>query len=158
MFIKNKTGFTLIELLVVIAIIGLLSTLAVVQINISRDKARDAKKLSETKQLSKLLGMYAANNPNTQIECVGVCATDSDASTINGPLGLSDFSKLEVGNYFIDIGAPPATAIGGNTVSTLIVYFNLEEGTHEVTAGCKQIDYEGNISEYNTDGDPNTCP
>lgn len=39
---KNKKGFTLVELLVVIAIIGILSSVAVVNLNSARDKARVA--------------------------------------------------------------------------------------------------------------------
>lgn len=39
---KNNKGFTLVELLVVIAIIGILSTVAVVNLNSARDKARSA--------------------------------------------------------------------------------------------------------------------
>ena len=38
----NKKGFTLVELLVVIAIIGILSTVAVVNLNSARQKARVA--------------------------------------------------------------------------------------------------------------------
>lgn len=37
---KNKAGFTLVELLVVIAIIGILSTVAVVNLNTARTKSR----------------------------------------------------------------------------------------------------------------------
>ena len=51
---QNKKGFTLIELLVVIAIIGLLSSIAVVSLNGARAKARDAKRVSDVKQLSLL--------------------------------------------------------------------------------------------------------
>lgn len=54
----NKKGFTLIELLVVIAIIGLLSTLAVVALGSARIKARDAKRLSDLKQLQTALELY----------------------------------------------------------------------------------------------------
>jgi prepilin-type N-terminal cleavage/methylation domain-containing protein len=39
---KNKKGFTLVELLVVIAIIGILSTVAVVNLNSARIKAKAA--------------------------------------------------------------------------------------------------------------------
>ena len=39
---KNNKGFTLVELLVVIAIIGILSTVAVVNLNSAREKAREA--------------------------------------------------------------------------------------------------------------------
>jgi len=55
---NNKKGFTLIELLVVIAIIGLLSTLAVVALNNARAKARDARRLSDIKQIQTALELY----------------------------------------------------------------------------------------------------
>ncbi|MBI5022654.1 MAG: type II secretion system protein [Candidatus Magasanikbacteria bacterium] len=53
-----KKGFTLIELLVVIAIIALLSTLAVVALGSAREKARDAKRLSDVKQMQTALELY----------------------------------------------------------------------------------------------------
>jgi prepilin-type N-terminal cleavage/methylation domain-containing protein len=40
--LKKSLGFTLVELLVVIAIIGILSSMAVVQLNAARDKAKIA--------------------------------------------------------------------------------------------------------------------
>ncbi|MFH1112200.1 MAG: type II secretion system protein [Patescibacteria group bacterium] len=55
--IKRK-GFTLIELLVVIAIIGILSTLAVVALNNARQKSRDAKRVSDIKQIQTALELY----------------------------------------------------------------------------------------------------
>lgn len=53
-----KKGFTLIELLVVIAIIALLSTLAVVALGSARQKSRDAKRLSDIKQVQTALELY----------------------------------------------------------------------------------------------------
>jgi len=61
---KKGDGFTLIELLVVIAIIGLLSTLAVVSLNSARGKARDAKRVSDIKQLSTIIEMEAIDSSN----------------------------------------------------------------------------------------------
>jgi general secretion pathway protein G len=55
---KKQKGFTLIELLVVIAIIGLLSTLAVVALNNARQKSRDAKRISDVKQIQTALELY----------------------------------------------------------------------------------------------------
>ncbi|MFA5360277.1 MAG: type II secretion system protein [Patescibacteria group bacterium] len=55
---KKQKGFTLIELLVVIAIIGLLSTLAVVALNNARMKSRDAKRVSDIKQIQTALELY----------------------------------------------------------------------------------------------------
>ena len=55
---KNKSGFTLIELLVVIAIIGLLSTLSILALNQARARARDAKRVSDIRQIQTALEMY----------------------------------------------------------------------------------------------------
>lgn len=55
---QKQRGFTLIELLVVIAIIGLLSTLAVVALNNARLKSRDAKRVSDVKQIQTALELY----------------------------------------------------------------------------------------------------
>ena len=55
---KNKQGFTLIELLVVIAIIGLLSTLSIVALNSARAKSRDARRVSDVKQMQTALELF----------------------------------------------------------------------------------------------------
>jgi len=55
---RKRKGFTLIELLVVIAIIGLLSTLAVVSLNSARQKSRDAKRVTDIKQIQTALELY----------------------------------------------------------------------------------------------------
>lgn len=55
---RKQKGFTLIELLVVIAIIGLLSTLAVVALNNARAKSRDARRLSDVKQMQTAMELY----------------------------------------------------------------------------------------------------
>jgi prepilin-type N-terminal cleavage/methylation domain-containing protein len=60
---NKQKGFTLIELLVVIAIIGLLATLAVVSLNSARSKARDARRVSDIKQIQTALELsYNDNN------------------------------------------------------------------------------------------------
>ncbi len=59
---KNRKGFTLIELLVVIAIIGLLSTLAVISLNSARQKSRDARRVSDIKQIQTALELYYTDN------------------------------------------------------------------------------------------------
>jgi len=59
---KNQSGFTLIELLVVIAIIGLLSTLSVVALNNARARSRDARRVSDVKQVQTALELYYNDN------------------------------------------------------------------------------------------------
>ena len=51
-------GFTLIELLVVIAIIGLLASIITTAVNGARIKARDARRLSDIKQVKSGLDLY----------------------------------------------------------------------------------------------------
>lgn len=82
---KFKKGFTLIELLVVISIIGVLSTIVLSSLNSARVKARDAKRVSDIRQLQSALELYYSNNgqyPNVQQ------ATDS--STCDNPAILLD--------------------------------------------------------------------
>jgi len=55
---NNPLGFTLIELLVVIAIIGSLSALLVPNFMGARERARDAQRKSDLKQIQKALEMY----------------------------------------------------------------------------------------------------
>ena len=84
---KKIKGFTLLELLVVIAIIGLLSTLAVVALGNARMKARDAKRISDLKQVSAALELYYDDNghypkietPATN-QTTGACHAGASAS------------------------------------------------------------------------------
>ncbi len=54
----TQRGFTLIELLVVIAIIGILSSVVLASLNSAKLKARDAKRVSEVKQVQTALELY----------------------------------------------------------------------------------------------------
>ncbi len=73
-----KKGFTLVELLVVIAIIGILSTLSVVALNSARAKSRDARRLSDIKQIRTALDMYYDSSSTYPVSCpalgTGNCA------------------------------------------------------------------------------------
>lgn len=55
---NTKKGFTLIELLVVIAIIGILSSVVLASLNSAREKSRDAKRVSDVKQIQLALELY----------------------------------------------------------------------------------------------------
>ena len=61
---KRERGFTLTELLVVIAIIGILSSVVLASLNSARAKGRDAKRVSDIKQLQLALEFYFDQNGN----------------------------------------------------------------------------------------------
>jgi len=62
---SGKAGFTLIELLVTIAVIGILSTIGIVQMNQSREKARDAQRKSDLAGIRSSLTLYYDDNDFT---------------------------------------------------------------------------------------------
>lgn len=55
---RTARGFTLIELLVVIAIISILSSVVLASLNSARQKARDARRVSDMKQVQLALELY----------------------------------------------------------------------------------------------------
>lgn len=57
----NHKGFTLIELLVVIAIVGILSSVVLANLNGTRAKARDVKRIADLKSLQLALELYFDN-------------------------------------------------------------------------------------------------
>lgn len=83
---KLRKGFTLIELLVVIAIIGLLSTLAIVALNSARQKARDAKRAADSKQLQTALELYYNDKTSYPLPLTGA----DNANEIGVDLGCLD--------------------------------------------------------------------
>ncbi|MEI6379245.1 MAG: LamG-like jellyroll fold domain-containing protein [Candidatus Falkowbacteria bacterium] len=59
---EHAKGFTLIELLVVVVIIGVLASLVMIGLNTSRSKARDAKRVTDIKQIQNALDLYFSSN------------------------------------------------------------------------------------------------
>lgn len=79
-------GFTLIELLVVISIIGVLSALLMANISGIRERARDAKRKSDLKEIKSALRLYhndcdtypSDNNDRNIIQGCGTCDVGVD--------------------------------------------------------------------------------
>ncbi len=102
---NNKSGFTLIELLVVIAIIGLLSTLSILALNQARAKARDAKRISDVRQMQTALELYY--NDTGTYPATGLKAGDQIKSGENvylaavpTPPQVKDGTNCSLANYY----------------------------------------------------------
>ena len=86
-FQKHRTknsGFTLIELLVVISIITLLSSVIFASVNIARAKARDSKKITESRQVSNAIALYYLKNNKvpSNYDCTAACVPTLTRATI----------------------------------------------------------------------------
>lgn len=69
---KHIPGFTLIELLVVISIIGLLSSIVFTSLSSARASARDARRLSDIRQIQTALELYYADHGAYPITTGGI--------------------------------------------------------------------------------------
>ena len=87
---KNKTGFTLIELLIVISIIGVLSSVVISSLKTAREKARDAQRLSDVKQIQTALEMFYNENNGKIFEAMMSLYENRDPIDV---LTVSDWLK-----------------------------------------------------------------
>lgn len=80
---NNARGFTLIELLVVISIIGLISSVVLSSLALSRAKARDATRLQNLREVRTALEVY--RNERGAYPITGPDPTDVDWSSASCP-------------------------------------------------------------------------
>lgn len=99
MIIFLKKGFTLIELLVVIAVIGLLSTIVLVSLQNTREKARIAKALAFHQSVEHALGAEAVGWWTFDDDMADGIAQDSSGygnhgTLVNGPTQVASLPEL----------------------------------------------------------------
>jgi len=129
----NKKGFTIMELLVSLAIIAMLFTATIALIGGVKEKSRDAKRMSDVREISKALVLYADNNDKFPIATTAVTITGIDAvsTVLEGDDVISEVP--------IDPTHPlnPYTYISDSSGNTFIISFCLETDTvPNFTQGC----------------------
>lgn len=121
---KRNKGFTLIELLVVIAIIGILSSVVLASLNTARRKSRDAKRISDLKQLQLAFEFYfdaKGSYPKVTDLDLSTLVTDGYIASIpHDPVGNSDYLYA----YYPTTGSPTTYHLGAT----------LEDTAHSVLA------------------------
>lgn len=147
-------GFTLIELLVVIAIIGILSSVVLASLNSARQKGRDARRISDVKQIQLALELYYDANGTYPTGVYGTTLTtpgyisavptdpsDNTACTDGTQTSCYDYDQTQTGRSY-ELGTSFETS--GHTAlntdaadTTVVVGGNLTTGAD--TTGCSGV-------------------
>ncbi len=131
---KLKAGFTLVELIIVVAIIGTILTVSFISFTNARQKARDAKRLSDITQIQNTLELYLRDEGRYP-----------DTITFGSPLTGSSSIRVYMNNLPQNPsprndGACPNSDYSYETAATGTVYklgFCLSEPTGNLEAGPK---------------------
>ena len=114
-------GFTLIELLVVIAIIGILSSVVLASLNSARQKGRDARRISDLKQLQLALELYYDASSSvypTQTTAVAVSETSLGGLTPDYISTLPDDPSSGADYYYISATGGTSYCLAANLEGT----------------------------------------
>ncbi len=108
---KSYKGFTLIELLVVIAVIGMLASIVLVSLGPARSKARDARRVSDIRQISLAMELcYQDAN------CAGKSvANDSSYLLMGVTSGAGRIALAAIGSYMPTVPQDPGGGVGACT-------------------------------------------
>jgi len=136
---KSKKGFTLIELLVVIAIIGILASVVLASLNSARKKSRDARRVSDIKQIQLALELYFDANRSYPTGLYGATATDG--LTFGGYMPTVSYDPLGTSIQYTYAYSP----------ATSPIYYHLGASLEESTNPALNSDKDCNSSST-------TCP
>lgn len=141
----RERGFTLIELLVVIAIIGILSSVVLASLNGARKKGRDARRISDVKQIQLALEMYYDANSSEYPDAISSLATTYISSVPVDPQG---------GSYGYDnlTSAGAACAVASGVCTSYVLGATLEDSANAALSS----DIDGTVGSVSC-ADPVYC-
>lgn len=142
----KERGFTLIELLVVIAIIGILSSVVLASLNSARKKGRDARRISDLKQIQLALEMYYDSNSSEYPDAMSSLAPTFISKVPTDPQG---------GAYSYDnlTSAGADCAVASGTCTNYVLGATLEDTTNAALSS----DIDGTVGSVVTCTDPVYC-
>lgn len=111
-FTRRQAGFTLIELLVVIAIIGILASIIMVSLGSSRAKGRDARRISDIKNIQLSLEEYY--NDKLQYPAQLYSGTPLSPYMANTPIDPQGSGQYGSGQYYYAV----TNMVGGSNCYT----------------------------------------
>ena len=142
---KHK-GFTLIELLVVIAIIGILSSVVLASLNGARKKGRDARRISDLKQVQLALELYYDSNSSEYPDAPSSLATTYISVVPTDPQGGGAYG------YDNLTSVAAACSVASGVCSNYVLGATLEDSTHSALSS----DIDGSVGSV-TCTDPVYC-
>lgn len=146
----RERGFTLIELLVVIAIIGILSSVVLASLNGARKKGRDARRISDVKQIQLALEMYYDANGSEYPDALSSLAPTYISTVPTDPQSTSGSPISYSYDNLTNAGA--ACAVSGQVCSSYVLGATLEDTNN---AAVNQ-DIDGTVGSV-TCTDPTYC-
>ena len=150
---RLSRGFTLIELLVVIAIIGILASVVLASLNSARVKGRDARRISDVKQVQLALDLYYDTNQSYPAGS-GSASTTLTALVSSNYISTIPADPTNAGTYVYSYASAntDGTACASVPCQSYVVKAMIEGGASAVPAG----DLEGTQAALTCD-DPAYC-
>jgi prepilin-type N-terminal cleavage/methylation domain-containing protein len=144
----NKArGFTLIELLVVIAIIGILSSVVLASLNGARKKGRDARRISDLKQIQLALEMYYDSNSSEYPDALSSLAPTFISTVPEDPNSTGSCDETYCYDNLTSAGAACSASGGvctnyvlGAHIEGVVPAGDVDEGSHKAGASFSCAD------------------